>query len=430
MLDDLRIKILYRIKILEFRIQAWIKALEISKAYSHKQKPLMEKKRLMQISRTAAVYVGILIIGTGAVMGILKLIQLRPISDPEAAIVTRIPDQRSSSFSQRDSILKEVSSLSTIDSLSSNKANIVQEQLELKDIISKQENHTYPPAGYFIILANKAMKTLYLLQNNTGNWQVLRSFHMGFGAQMGRKKNAGDKRTPEGDYFIIERKEKRELASLYGPLAFVLDYPNQQDRKEGRTGQGIWIHGTDPDSSPGETKGCLEIANDNLLELASFIKDGVGTPVIIVDKPESNPVTILDFKSIDQKREIVLSQRKQFDEEFKVLLENWELAWESMNIEQYKQFYDTLGFSSQGVSWKGWRERKVRTFEIYSSIDVTIDNVLVFDHTENSVVLKFLQIYRSDKNSLENGKQLVLQKKNGSWKITREVTIPKEELLL
>jgi hypothetical protein len=52
------------------------------------------------------------------------------------------------------------------------------------------------------------------------------------------------------------------------------------------------------------------------------------------------------------------------------------------------------------------------------------------DVSENSATLKFLQIYKSDKNSQQNGKQMVLEKINGSWKITREVTIPKEELLL
>jgi murein L,D-transpeptidase YafK len=271
---------------------------------------------------------------------------------------------------------------------------------------------------------------MYLLQNTTGKWKVLRSFDMGIGAVPGRKKTAGDKRTPEGLYFIIERKEKRELSSIYGPLAYVLDYPNQQDRQEGRTGQGIWIHGTEPDSFPGETKGCLEIANDQLLLLASYLKDGIGTPVFIVDVETEDPLSIPDFEMIKNKREKMFVQREQFEKEFKNLLANWEKAWESRDIDRYKEFYDTSGFQSQGIRWKSWAERKIRTFEIYSSIDVTIDKVLLMDISENTATLKFLQTYKSDKNSQENGKQLVLEKKNGSWKITREVTIPKEELLL
>lgn len=431
MLDDLRIKILYQFKILEYKFQAWFKGFEISKAYSQKRKPI-EVNRLLHIPRRLVVYTSFLVLGIGAVWGTVKLIQLKPVSNPEAAIFNRKPDQSRPEFPNQDSVLsnKDVSAFRDTTPVNS-QIESVNQIVDKGSVAEPNEKKPTAIADYFILLANKADKTLYLLQNSAGKWQVLQYYSMGTGAQAGRKKNAGDKRTPEGYYFIIDRKEKRQLASIYGPLAYVLDYPNQEDRMEGRTGQGIWIHGTEPDSAPGETKGCLEIANNQLLELSTFLKDGIGTPVIIVDKAGiDDPLSIPDYNLIDRKRQTVLAQRKQFNEEFKVLLENWEAAWESMDINQYKQFYDTSGFYSQGVYWKGWMEKKVRTFEIYSSIDISIDNILVSDNSENMVTLKFLQIYKSDKNSMENGKQLVLEKKNGSWKITREVTIPKEELLL
>jgi murein L,D-transpeptidase YafK len=422
MLDNLRIKILYQFKVLEYKIEAWIKILEISKAYSQNKEPA-DTKRIPHKSWRLVIYVGFLILGTGVVWGIFKLIQLRPISNPEAAITTKNPEQNHRGFSADDSLLKRMAEMPGSFSVSV-------ETFAQDSAVSFKESFSSTAADYFIILANKKNKTMYLLQNTTGKWKVLRSFDMGIGAVPGRKKTAGDKRTPEGLYFIIERKEKRELSSIYGPLAYVLDYPNQQDRQEGRTGQGIWIHGTEPDSFPGETKGCLEIANDQLLLLASYLKDGIGTPVFIVDVETEDPLSIPDFEMIKNKREKMFVQREQFEKEFKNLLANWEKAWESRDIDRYKEFYDTSGFQSQGIRWKSWAERKIRTFEIYSSIDVTIDKVLLMDISENTATLKFLQTYKSDKNSQENGKQLVLEKTNGSWKITREVTIPKEELLL
>lgn len=429
MLDNLKIKILYQIKVLEYKFQAWIKVFEISKAYSQEEKKV-DLKRVLQKSWRLALYGVFLILGTGAVWGIFKLVQLKPFSNPEAAITAKNPDQNPKEFSVRDSLLKSM--VEKEDVLQGDNSFTASIEKFAKDSAAFfGETSSSHPVDYFIIMANKKNKTMYLLQNTTGKWQVLRTYSMGIGAQSGRKVTAGDKRTPEGLYFIVERKEKRELSSIYGPLAYVLDYPNHQDRQEGRTGQGIWIHGTDPDSFPGETKGCLEIANDQLLLLASFLKDGIGTPVLIVGEPETDdPLSIPDFEMIHKNWEKRFALHKRSEEEFKTLIENWEKAWESKDIKRYKDFYDTSGFYSQGMGWKSWEERKIRTFEMYSNIEVTVDKILVMDVSEDSATIKFLQIYKSDKNRQQNGKQMILGKINGSWKITREVTIPKEELLL
>ena len=107
---------------------------------------------------------------------------------------------------------------------------------------------------------------------------------MAIGENEGVKIREGDKKTPEGIYFIIGRKERSELNKMYGPLAFVLNYPNEEDRKRGRTGNGIWIHGTNPDSIPLQTRGCLELENVNILELGMHLKTGIGTPIVIINK--------------------------------------------------------------------------------------------------------------------------------------------------
>ena len=346
MLDNLRIKILYQIKVLEYKYQAWIKILRYPKLFPGEKK--VDAKRILQKSLKLAIYGGFLILGIGAVWGIFKLVQLKPFSNSEAAITTKNTEQNPQSFSVQDSLLKSaVEKEDILRGDNSFAASI--EKFARDSAVFLEDRASSAPVDYFIILANKKNKTMYLLQNTTGKWQVLRTYAMGIGAQAGRKQTAGDKRTPEGLYFIVERKEKRELSSIYGPLAYVLDYPNQQDREEGRTGQGIWIHGTEPDSFPGETKGCLEIANDQLLLLGSFLKDGIGTPVLIVGEPESDdPLSIPDFDMIHKNWEKRFALRKRSEEEFKTLLEGWEKAWESMDINRYKEFYDTSGFKSQG----------------------------------------------------------------------------------
>jgi len=136
------------------------------------------------------------------------------------------------------------------------------------NVISKDMN--------YCILANKATRTLYLLSNSnpSNTWKIAQSFSILVGRNEGQKIMAGDKRTPEGTYFIIGRKETEELNAIYGPLAYVLNYPNEEDKKAGRTGQGIWIHGTREDTTREATSGCVVLKNDNLIALAGYLQLG------------------------------------------------------------------------------------------------------------------------------------------------------------
>jgi len=97
------------------------------------------------------------------------------------------------------------------------------------------------------------------------------------------KLRAGDRRTPLGIYFISEQLDTSRLHEKYGPTAFPIDYPNEWDRKNDRSGDGIWIHGVTPGSGrrpPLDTDGCVALDNEELLELAEVLVPQV-TPVII-----------------------------------------------------------------------------------------------------------------------------------------------------
>lgn len=288
-------------------------------------------------------------------------------------------------------------------------------------------------ADYFMLVANKANHLMYLLhQNEYQDWKVIKEFGIAIGGGLaGPKVFAGDRRTPEGLYFILLKKDKNELNSIYGPLAYVLNYPNDIDIKEGRTGQGIWIHGTSGDMDPVATKGCLSLANKSIVELFGYLEDGKGTPVLIVnDSTHSDPVTIADYEQVDKKRVEIFSTQNQLLASVNNFLLKWVDAWETRDISLYQQFYSIGHFNSQGMNWSAWKEKKVQTFQAYKSIDVTVKNVKLSDWSDDSIEVKFLQNYKSDQKYFENGKKLFLEKDSGKWKITREITIPKEELLL
>ena len=292
------------------------------------------------------------------------------------------------------------------------------------------ESWSIPEEAQFIIVVNKATKTFFLLRKDK-KWSVFRRFSIAIGENSGRKVTSGDKKTPEGTYFIVGKKEKSELTPIYGPLAYVLNYPNAEDRKEGRTGQGIWIHGTYVDSVPIRTKGCVELHNENILELESFLRTGIGTPIVIVDKLGAfDPLLIPQYAQIERDRKTVLAGSGVEQQLFVTLLTQWKKAWESEDIKRYAQFYDTATFSGQGLGWKAWKTRKLATFAAYSRISVSVEHVLVADLSDTNATVKFLQRYDSDAGPRENGKKLLFAKTLSGWKISRENTFPKEELFL
>src|SRR5210317_1402341 len=111
----------------------------------------------------------------------------------------------------------------------------------------------------------------------------VRQDYMSIGQGGVGKRAAGDQRTPLGVYFVIEQLDTTRLHEKYGDTAFPLDYPNALDRRHGRTGDGIWVHGVDPKGGarpPLDTDGCIALPNDRLLALEPSFTANV-TPVLI-----------------------------------------------------------------------------------------------------------------------------------------------------
>ncbi|MBD3316131.1 MAG: L,D-transpeptidase family protein [Chitinivibrionales bacterium] len=289
----------------------------------------------------------------------------------------------------------------------------------------------YPPDSMpYLLLANKADKRVYLLRKKE-SWKVMRAYAAAYGEKKGRKRTSGDKRTPEGIYFIVGHKKPREMTEIYGPVAFVLNYPNAADRRAGRTGKGIWIHGTAPDSMPVSTRGCIELNNHNIRELERIVGNGIGTPVIIVnDSTISDAAAFPDYREIAWRRGKVMRDYCGRLEEFARFVQQWRKAWESQDIEHYRIFYDTTEFAAQGLEWPGWRARKLRTFRNYDTIAVSVNNIMLSDFEPDRAIVKFHQVYRSNILTSRNVKALFLTHIDGSWKIRSEATLPAEEFLL
>lgn len=139
---------------------------------------------------------------------------------------------------------------------------------------------------YFILVEKKHQRLRVL--EYTDELRVIVDYPCATGEIFGNKEITGDLKTPEGIYFITRIFRDDEI-TIFGDKAFHLDYPNFFDQEAGRNGYGIYIHGTNRELTSKSTKGCVTLANSDLADLESYLKQEV-TPVVIVQ--EITPATI------------------------------------------------------------------------------------------------------------------------------------------
>ena len=287
----------------------------------------------------------------------------------------------------------------------------------------------------WLMLVDKYAKVMYVFKEGAGGWEVAKAYSIATGERDGRKTVEGDKMTPEGVYFIIGRKHRSELTNIYGPAAFILDYPNEDDRRERRTGHGIWVHGSERGSIPPLfTQGCIAVANQDILDIAATLKSGwPGVPVVIFSGEEEakKHVASVDFRKLASRRAEAAADHSRKQSEFEDIVTGWKTAWESRDIDTYSTFYLTSGFTDGAMNWPAFRDRKKGLFEAYSAIYVDLSGITLTEYTDNVATVKFFQVYNTNRNNrMENAKRLIFRKDQGQWKIYREIPFPKEELLL
>ena len=136
------------------------------------------------------------------------------------------------------------------------------------------------------LVINKADRQLTLYRNG----QSIHTYpvRLGFNGIL-EKKHQGDGATPEGQYRILKRRGPGDTRFY---RAFLLDYPNSDDRRRYHLARGsgevpdgkgiggsIEIHGQD-DHGLGQTLGCIMLDNSQIAQLYEQVSPG--TPVTIV----------------------------------------------------------------------------------------------------------------------------------------------------
>ncbi len=125
---------------------------------------------------------------------------------------------------------------------------------------------------------------LYLFtRNSQGVFQLENDYYISIARLGAVKESEGDLRTPLGPYFITSYLSPKQLTPFYGAGALPLNYPNPYDLRRGKTGSGIWLHGSPPEQysrPPLASEGCVVLPDPDFVDLARQVTRRT-TPVVI-----------------------------------------------------------------------------------------------------------------------------------------------------
>jgi murein L,D-transpeptidase YafK len=258
----------------------------------------------------------------------------------------------------------------------------------------------------YALVVDTSRATLFVYENVDGEPHYVTDFYVSIGKLGTDKLASGDQRTPIGVYFVKAELPRNKLADIYGGGAFPLNYPNEWDRKNGHTGDGIWLHGTPRDTysrPPRASNGCVVLANDDLTRLAPYLQVGV-TPVIIANQ--------MDWSSQQDQ-----SERNELNQ----AIEQWRRDWASLNTDDYLKYY-SRDFSSGSMDYAAWAKQKQLVNSAKSWIKVNLSNISMFTYPEQPglVVVDFEQDYSSSNLSNRMKKRQYWIKQDHRWKIIYE----------
>ncbi len=259
-----------------------------------------------------------------------------------------------------------------------------------------------------VVVTDLERSRLYLYENDQGEPRLLADFYVTHGKKGKDKRVEGDHKTPVGTYFVTSSLDVSKLPDLYGSGAYPIDYPNAWDRRHGKTGHGIWLHGVPSNTYsrvPLDTRGCLAMSNPELDAIKPFLDVGV-TPVIISSR--------LNWRSQDE----ITRQRRELEN----AMHKWESDWESRNVSAYLKHYSKQ-FRSDGKDYRTWAKHKHRVNGHKKYIDVDLSNISILGYPDQKdmVIVSYEQDYKSSNfKGTSNKRQYWQKESDGVWRIVYE----------
>jgi murein L,D-transpeptidase YafK len=344
--------------------------------------------------------------------------------------------QRSGSFNQfgnapaamAQAAASAAASAATDSSLALQNPSITREdlgQLKQQAQLRVQAQRQRPPAGMvprelvrigassrYALAVDASLSRLYVFENTDGHLKLVQDFYASVGKLGLDKSSEGDRRSPAGVYYLVNEYDPKKLFDIYGKGAIALNYPNEHDRRQGRTGSGIWLHGTPKDNFariPRTTDGCIAVANPDLQWLKAHLALR-RTPIVVASK--------LQWAKPEDARKP--------HQDFERALERWRAAKSSQTPANVSAFYtnDFTNFGKPLAQWMpqllqemqriGARELELKDPSYLYWRDATASNTEV-------MVVTFTELIRGQSQGPIKRQYWV--KQGGQWKIFFEGTI-------
>ncbi|WP_197508931.1 L,D-transpeptidase family protein [Hydrogenophaga crassostreae] len=265
------------------------------------------------------------------------------------------------------------------------------------------------------IAVDASRSRLYLFENTRGDgkstasqMKLVGDYYISVGQSGVDKTSEGDLRTPVGVYYITSSLDAAKLPDLYGSGALPINYPNALDLQRGKTGSGIWLHGSPSEQfarSPQASEGCVVLSNQDLETLLGKVKIRT-TPVVIA--------TELRWVA----PEALTAERDKFEK----TLEAWRTLKSQGNLDQLKTFYSSR-FDNQGQKLAEWWpqiEGEVRTL---GSRDLELKDLSVLNwrDKDDTMVVTFGEVPVGKTRGMTKRQYWMLE--GNEWKIFNEGTV-------
>jgi len=259
-------------------------------------------------------------------------------------------------------------------------------------------------SGY-VIVVDKQYQKIYVFHKDETFSKVFEA-SCSTGKNPGAKQVAGDAKTPNGIFFVTKILYNPGSPEIYGSMAFPLDYPTISDKRAGKDGNNIWIHGTTKTLLPTQSKGCVVLHDSDLKHLANFIYLN-RTPVIITESLKWVP--------------------KSYASPTKNALEKILTSWNKAFIENDIKTIDSLYL--QGSEIKGQRREELNNKVKYSKnlnrhFILQPRDISILQEDNNAVII-FDQIFAVNNNSFQGFyNKLILEKISNKWYVVDDATAP------
>ncbi|CAN5904651.1 hypothetical protein BH11PSE12_BH11PSE12_34120 [soil metagenome] len=310
-----------------------------------------------------------------------------------------------------------VTSFGAMPNAPQDKLNNLREEamVRLKSLREKPDPNMVPRAlmqlrddQKYALIVDAKKSRLYVYENKNGQLKFMTDYYISQGKLGVNKLKAGDQKTPLGVYYITQRLAGAKLPDFYGAGALPINYPNEWDKINGRSGSGIWLHGTPSDSysrPPLSSDGCVVLTNSDLNKLFASVEINK-TPVVITDHVE-------------------FVNKTQWDADRNVankLVDKWRRDVESRDASRMMSNYSPQFKSDHGESLSVWLAKYKQLITGVKDISLKLKDVTFFRYPgrEDMIVGTFTQdsFIGKGKNSVR--KRQYWARDGAQWKIVSE----------